>query len=103
MNELLKKIISIEEKAQQIIESAHDEKRDIEKQMEEESEHLEKDIVHKQEKKIKELQNLEFSAAEEEANKVHAHTKTQIEEMDKIANAHMEQWVEDLFKAVVSR
>lgn len=103
MNELLKKIISIEEKAQQIIESAHDEKHDIEKQIHVEMKKLEEDIVERQHKKIKELQNLEFTTANDEAEKVHARTEEQIKAMDEIAAGKMDQWVEDLFNAVISR
>lgn len=103
MNELLKKIITIEEKAQQIIESARDEEKNIDNNLKSEICHLESNILDGQQHKVDQLKELEFNFVRKEVDKIEAETAEKLIEMDKQAKEKLDSWADQLVELVLRR
>ncbi|WP_105615568.1 hypothetical protein [Vallitalea okinawensis] len=103
MNELLKKIITIEEKAQQIIESARDEEKNIDNNLKSEISHLESNILDKQQHKVDQLKEFEFDFVQKEVDKIKAETTEKLKEMDEQAKEKIEPWADQLVELVLRR
>lgn len=103
MNDILNKIISIEEKAQQIIESATEEEKNIEINLKKDMDNLENDIIHRQKEKLEQLKQDEFKLVEEQIKKTEQETQQKINAINKLAEENKDQWSEELVKRVLRR
>lgn len=103
MNELLKKIITIEEKAQQIVESGYDEQKEIRRCTEEDVSDLESNILHKQQTKVEQLRELEFEGVNEIVNGIMAKTEEKKKKLLDLAEQQKEAWADQLVNLVLSR
>lgn len=103
MNELLKKIITIEEKAQQIVESGYDEEKNIRTATKSDIGDLESNILHKQQNKVDQLRELEFEAVSKEVKAIEEETKEKLEKIKAKSKEQKENWANQLVAQVLSR
>lgn len=103
VNEVIKKIINMEEKAQQIIDSARNEEASINKNLQDDINKMEEEIVFKQKRKISQLTEHELNEAKNEALKNEQETKEKISKMEEYADKNIENWCKELVTSIIKR
>ncbi len=103
MQDVIKKIIKIEEKAQAIIEGANKEKDQIRRDFEEKVTSLENKIMGDARKKVKQLRERELSENKIASDKRASKCEKQIVAMEARVSEHKEQWVKELVENVLKR
>jgi hypothetical protein len=103
MEDIIKRIINIEEKAQQIVENTAEEEKDFELSLEDKVEKLHREIQAKADTKITEL-NLQESAGDaKEETRLRTSAQQSAAFMQQLYQQKKEQWVEGIFQAIVGR
>ncbi len=101
MEDLIMKIIDIEEKAQEIIEDAKAADNELEERIKNDGGELQSRITHKMELKNAALRQLEQDAADERIKEINKNTKKSLSELEETFNAKKEIWVDNIVKSII--
>lgn len=102
MDELIQEVIRIEEKAKAFLNEGERSAQKLEEKIDHETEVLEQEIKSRAADKCKSLKVREETEAQEKIEKIEAHTAEQIRCLEEKYKARREQWIDDVFKAIVS-
>lgn len=102
MEEIIKKIISIEDQAQKIIDDALEDKRNQEKEHRDRVAALENKIISDAKKKVEQIREREFAEIQDAEDGKIAKCDKRLEEMRKQAEQNMSKWVDELVNRVIS-
>ncbi len=103
MIEVIKEIISIEKKAQDIIENTHQERNQKVSEMNNRLDLLEKETKSKAIRKIKQIRERELNEVREKAELLMNETNDKVAAMESLASQNKTIWVEQLVEAVLKR
>ena len=103
LDTLIKKILNIENIAQNIINEAEAEEKNIEDKLVDEIKQLEEDIVKKQNRKIEQLKERELNEARLEADKNNENIDNKLHNMESISNANMQRWINEVVTSIIER
>lgn len=103
MDNLIEKILNIENIAQNIINEAEAEEKNIEEKLVNEIKQLEEDIIKKQNRKIQQLKERELNEARLEADKKNENINKKLHNMESISNANMQRWVNEVVTSIIER
>lgn len=101
MDEIIERIIKIENEAQELLKEAKEEKEKLSKTIDLEIKRLEKDTKERAETKKTELKNFEDDEAEEKITAINKKLEESLEKLSKTALLKKEKWVEDLVNSVI--
>jgi vacuolar-type H+-ATPase subunit H len=101
MEEVIKKIIQIEEQAQSIISEAIQEKERKEKEHEDKIQNLHETIIDNAHKKVEQIRAREFEEINEKKTAMEDKCQAQLGRMQNNANQKMDQWVNELVNRVL--
>jgi len=102
MEEVIKNIIQIEDKAQKIIDDAIANKKLKEAEHKERVKSLEDTIINDAKHKVEQIREREFLEIREQEEAKVAKCQVRLEQMDIDAQKQMDSWVEELVKRVLS-
>jgi hypothetical protein len=102
MEEVIKKIIEIEDQAQKIIDDAIEEKKAKETEHEKRLIDLEASIINDAKKKVVQVREREFLEIKEQEEAKIEKCEIQLKKMDENAAKMMDQWVSELVKRVLT-
>jgi len=102
MEEVIKMIIQIEDKAQKIIDDAIAEKELKEKQNKERIKALEDKLLNDAKLKVKQIRERDFLEIKEQEDDKILKCENHLEKMEEDALENMDTWVEELVKRVLS-
>lgn len=97
------KIISIEEKAQEVIKDAKKADKELESRINDESHQMEKDIKKKMTAKNVMLQEREAQEADKKIEAINVNTNRHLAELEKKYNDHKDAWVNEIVKNIIGR
>lgn len=103
MDKLIEKILSIENRAQNLINEAKQEEKNIQDQLEDEIRQLEEDIIEKQNRKIRQLKDRELNEARLVADKNNEDVNNKLNDMENISNINMERWTNEVVTSIIER
>ncbi len=103
MEDIIKRIINIEEKAQKIIEDTAQEEKNFEKNLQEKIDHLHQDILTRADAKIESLNSQEDSGDAQAESKLRALAEKSAAHMRGIYEQKKDEWVETIFQGIVGR
>lgn len=103
MEDLIMKIISIEEKAQEVIKDAKKADKELESRINDESHQMEKDIKKKMTAKNVMLQEREAQEADKKIEAINVNTNRHLAELEKKYNDHKDAWVNEIVKNIIGR
>lgn len=101
MEDIIKKIISMEEKAEKIVQEAKNEETNLNKELEMDIKAMEKEIVNSQNRKIRQLKDWELGEAKEKAKAIEDETKEKMKDIERYAKENMDSWIAEVVKAVI--
>jgi|ASRM01.1.fsa_nt_gi vacuolar-type H+-ATPase subunit H len=101
MEEVIKKIIQIEEQAQSIIKEAIQEKERKEKEHEDKIQNLHETIINNAHKKVEQIREREFEEINEKKTAMEDKCQARLSRMQDNANQQMDQWVNELVNRVL--
>ncbi len=102
MEEVIKKIIDIEEKAQKVVDDALEEKRLKEEEHMLKILKLEDTIVNDAKRKVEQIRIREFDEIRDKENEKILECDKKLQAMEQLAAKNMDQWVDELVKRVLS-
>ncbi len=101
MEELIMKIIDIEERAQEVIKDAKKADEELPERIDSECRKLEQDIAGKVKAKNAALRQLENEDADKRIKKIEADTEKRLSELDEKYNKSKEQWVNGIVNNII--
>lgn len=101
MQEMIKRIIEMDKKAQEITQTAEREKIDSEKDVAEKAAQIREEYLSSARRRIQINKDLENSIQEEQWAKTKARYDVQVEKMKQLYTENGDQWVETIFHRVV--
>lgn len=101
MQNLMKQIVEIDHKAQEITNSAQQEKVDSEKEISKRREEIRSSYVEKAKKQIEESEPAERKAADEAWKEKNKKNEQLLEQMNSLYAEKGETWVSDLTKRII--
>lgn len=102
MQEMIKRIVEMDKKAQEITADAEREKVDSEKDVAEKSEKLREDYLSNARRRIQINKELENVVLEQQWAKTKAHYDIQIENMKNLYAENGNRWIEEIYKRVIA-
>ncbi|QUI24751.1 hypothetical protein HZI73_21685 [Vallitalea pronyensis] len=103
MEAIINKIISIENKAREVLDATDKEKQQKQQDMLSRAEALKEKILHDANRKVKQLRERELNEARAKAESHQAETREQLEQMKALVHAHRKQWKDELVNTVLER
>lgn len=103
MEAIINKIISIENKAREVLDATDKEKEKKRQDMIARTEELKEKILHDANRKVQELRERELNEAREEADAHASKTKEQLEKMTAFVDARGLEWKDELVRTVLER
>ncbi|VDN46777.1 conserved protein of unknown function [Petrocella atlantisensis] len=103
MEEVIKRIIDIEEKAQALMDHTLEEKETLIKSYEEKMQAMEKRIIEEAETKIEQIRKKELSDSVAERKAVESQCDLKMKTIEEKIRKHKEVWVTDLVNQVLNR
>lgn len=103
MEDLIMKIIGIEEKAQEVIKDAKKADKELESRINDESRQMEKDIKKKMEAKNMMLQERESQEAEKKIEAINVNTNRHLAELEKKYNDNKDVWINEIVNNIIGR
>lgn len=101
MEELILKILELEDKAQNVVEGARQAKNGLDKTVDKETRSLHAQIRDKAEKKCKTIQAYEDKEAEEKIAKIREDSKQKQEWLNSRFAKKKEDWVEEIIAEII--
>lgn len=102
MEDLIMKIIDIEERAQEVISDAKKADSELEEKIGDETKKLHNDIVHKMEIKNAALRQMEAEDAQKRIEKIKAETKKQIAVLEEKFIKNKNEWADKIVENIIS-
>lgn len=103
MEDLIMKIIDIEDRAQELIKDAKEADRELEERLENETKKLEKDIVRKAEVKRETLKQIENEDADRKIEEINCEVEKQIESLNAKYIENKDKWVDEIVGNIIGR
>lgn len=103
MEDLIMKIIDIEDRAQELIKDAKEADRELEERLENETKKLEKDIVRKAEVKRETLKQIENEDADRKIAEINSDAERQIESLNAKYIENKDKWVDEIVGNIIGR
>lgn len=103
MEDLILKIIDIEEKAQEVIKEAKQADAELENRIKTETHKLETDITRKMEAKNVFLKQMENENADKKIESITAETEKHLSELDKKYESNKDKWVNTIVENIIGR
>ncbi|GMQ58410.1 hypothetical protein AN1V17_28050 [Vallitalea sediminicola] len=103
MEAIINKIISIENKAREVLDTTKEEKENKQKEMLNRTKELKDKILHDANRKVKQLRQRELDEAQSEADEYIKMAKERLEKMKLYGDEKREIWSDELVKAVLER
>ena len=101
MEEVIKKIIQIEEEAQAIIDETMKEKERKEKEHEEELVHLQASIIQNAHRKVEQIRKREFDEVNSKTANMEKKCEDRLQRIEKNADMKMDGWIDELVNRVL--
>ncbi|WP_085833676.1 hypothetical protein [Clostridium merdae] len=101
MNDMLKQIIEMDEKARQITDAAQKQKIDTEKEISRTREDIRNSYLSRARARIEKNRPLEQAAAEKTWQVKELHYKALTEKLDQLYAANGEKWIDTIFQKVI--
>ncbi|MDD6214583.1 MAG: hypothetical protein PUB42_05315 [Firmicutes bacterium] len=101
MEDMIAKILKVEDRAQEIVASAKRDQENLQKDLDKEIENLYSDIHNKEESKIKYLTDFENKESEKKLLEISENLKRQKKEIKEKYNANREAWISRIFENTV--
>lgn len=101
LEEVIKKIIDIEHKAQSLVSDTKNEKEEKIKAMKNKILDMEKELLIKTDKKVKQLEKREIQEAREYAEKKNIETEKKLKDIEQFARDNIESWIQDIYFKVI--
>ncbi|GKX30843.1 hypothetical protein SH1V18_33230 [Vallitalea longa] len=103
MEAIINKIISIENKAREVLDTTNEEKDNKNKEMNRRIDELKDKILHDANRKVKQLRQRELDEAQAEADENIKKAQSKLEKMKQYGDEKREMWSDELVKAVLER
>lgn len=100
MEEVIEKILEIEEKAREIVSDAENEKSGLEEEIKELSEKLRRDISSRAEEKSNALREYEDGEADRKIEAINAEAQRSMQLLEEKFAQNRDKWVEEIFSSV---
>ncbi len=100
---IINKIISIENKAREVLDMTDKEKQKKRQDMIARTEKLKEKILHDANRKVKQLKERELNEARAKADANQVATREQLEKIKAFVDAHRAQWKDELVNTVLER
>lgn len=100
MEEVIEKILEIEEKAREIISDAENEKSGLEEEIKELSEKLRRDISSRAEEKSNALREYEDGEADRKIEAINSEAQRSMQLLEEKFAQNRDKWVEEIFSSV---
>ena len=101
MEDLIAKILKVEDRAQEIVASAKHDQENLQKDLDKEVENLHSDIHNKEEAKIKYLTDFENKESEKKLLEISENLDRQKKELEEKYNTNKEAWINRIFENTV--
>lgn len=102
MDELIQKIIDIENKAQAIVKEARDEQKNLDVVIEAEINEMKSDIEKRASDKCKMIKNIEDEDAQRRLSEIEAEKNAVIERLEGIYQSKCNEWVDDIVNEIIN-
>lgn len=103
MEDLIMKIIDIEQKAQEVIRDAKKADSELDGRIKNDTRKMQEDIVKKMEAKNASLRRIEEEDAEKKIAEINADTKKHLDALEEKYNANKEKWVNEIVSGIIGR
>lgn len=103
MEDLIMKIIDIEEKAQEVIKDAKKADRELETRIKDETHKLQDDITRKMEAKNVTLRQMEENDADKKIEEITANMERHLSELEKKYENNKDKWVNEIVQNIIGR
>ncbi len=100
MEEVIAKIIEIEERAREIVKDAENSKNSLDDELAKETERLRRDIAERAEKKNETLREYEDGEADKKIEQINAEASRVMEKLEAKFSENRDKWVKDIFDSV---
>lgn len=102
MEEVVRRILQIEETAQETMNQAIQDKKEKEDAHQKRLSELQARINREAERKVRELREMELAEAQQKSEQISRDCSVRIEEMEQLSRQNMENWIEAVTKAILS-
>ena len=102
MDELIKKIIEIENKAQSVIKEARDDQDKLDENIAKTIDEIKSDVLSKAEKKCKEIQLIEDSDADNKIAEILKEKEASMAQLNSIYEQKCDEWVNDITAGIIN-
>ena len=102
MENIIKRIIEIEDKAQMIMREAREDSDRLNERIKTDDKRLASDIRNQATEKCREISASEHDGMHEKIGEINAHTREQLMNLEKKFSENKEKWVEDIFNNIVA-
>lgn len=103
MEDLIMKIIDIEDKAQEVISDAKKADRELENRIKTETEKMQTDIVKKMKAKNVTLKQMEDDEAQKKIETIAVNTERHLSELEEKYNRNKDKWVNEIVENIIGR
>lgn len=103
MSEILNKIIAIEHKAQEIVEDAYKQKKEMLKSFDLACSKINTDILAKQQKQLEIIKETEQKFADEKISEINTSTKAALENLTRLYEEKKADWVQETYNNIIRR
>lgn len=103
MEDLIMKIIDIEDRAQEVIKDAKQADSELETRVKDEIQKLQSDIVRKMEAKNVTLKNMENEDANKKIEAINVNMERHLSELENKYNENKDKWVNEIVENIIGR
>lgn len=103
LEEVIRKIISIENDAQRIMDLVEKEKQDKRVALQNELKQMQEKLVRDANHKVEEIKHMELKLLKEEANEMLKDCQRKINSMQELYDKNSDQWVDEIVQSVLKR
>jgi len=101
MDDILKRIIEIEDRAQSIVRDAKEHKRNFSEEIEIEAQKMKKDIEERAERKIRQIQIQEDEYKQKKLEEIKKETSEKLNKMNQLYEMNRDKWVDAVFEMIM--
>ena len=103
MEDLIMKIIDIEDRAQEVIKDAKKADRELEERIKDECRKMRDDITRRMEAKNVTLKQIEEEDADKKVEAIRVNMERQLSELEKKYNDNKDKWVNEIVQNIIGR
>ena len=101
MEEIIRRIIEIEDKAQEIVHDARDAEKNLDKRVEAEDKRLAKAIHEKAENRCRKMRETEQEQVSGKITLIKSRAQEQLKELEEKYDKNKEKWVDDMVRHII--